>query len=128
MVDMFFYRDPEEVERQQQEEAQAKSQALGAVVEPQENLGPTVWDPTSAPQAGGINPGLVSQDGGAIDWSADTGAGGPTDWSAEQAPGSTWAGDQPTGNWAGGEQPAATNWAGGDQGGGGWGDTQDSTW
>ena len=61
MVDMFFYRDPEEVERQQQEEAQSKTQAL---IEPQDNIGPTVWDPTSAPQAGGINPGLVSQDGG----------------------------------------------------------------
>ena len=62
MVDMFFYRDPEEVERQQQEEAQSKSQAV--VVEQPENLGPAVWDPTSAPQAGGINPGLVAQEGG----------------------------------------------------------------
>ena len=62
MVDMFFYRDPEEVERQQQEEAQSKAQALG--VEEPDNLGPAVWDPTSAPQAGAINPGLVAQDGG----------------------------------------------------------------
>jgi hypothetical protein len=62
MVDMFFYRDPEEVERQQQEEAQSKAQAPG--IEPQENLGPTVWDTTSAPQVGGIDPGLVAQEGG----------------------------------------------------------------
>ena len=62
MVDMFFYRDPEEVERQQQEEAQSKAQNV--VVDEPEALGPSVWDPTSAPQAGGINPGLVSQDGG----------------------------------------------------------------
>lgn len=61
MVDMFFYRDPEEVERQQQEEAQSKSQPL---VEPADTIGPTVWESTSAPQAGGINPALVSQDGG----------------------------------------------------------------
>ena len=60
MVDMFFYRDPEEVERQQQEEVQAKSQAPG--IEP--DLGPTVWDSAPAPQAGGINPSLVAQDGG----------------------------------------------------------------
>jgi len=63
MVDMFFYRDPEEVERQQQEEAQSKAQAVAAIEEP-DNLGPAAWDPTSAPQAGGINPGLVAQDGG----------------------------------------------------------------
>ena len=62
MVDMFFYRDPEEVERQQQEEAQSKAQAL--VVEQPDNTGAAVWDPTSAPQAGAINPGLVAQDGG----------------------------------------------------------------
>ena len=62
MVDMFFYRDPEEVERQQQEEAQSKVPALG--VEAPTDLGPAVWDTTSAPQAGGINPGLVAQDGG----------------------------------------------------------------
>lgn len=62
MVDMFFYRDPEEVERQQQEEAQSKAQAV-AVEEP-DNLGPAAWDSTSAPQTGGINPGLVAQDGG----------------------------------------------------------------
>jgi len=62
MVDMFFYRDPEEVERQQQEEAQAKAQAVA--IEPADNLGAAVWDPTSAPQAGAINPGLVAQDGG----------------------------------------------------------------
>ena len=62
MVDMFFYRDPEEVERQQQEEAQSKAQAVA--IEAPDDLGPAVWDPTSAPQAGGINPGLVAQDGG----------------------------------------------------------------
>ena len=61
MVDMFFYRDPEEVEKQQQEEAQSKPQ-LGA--EQPDILGPASWDPTSAPQAGGINPALVAQEGG----------------------------------------------------------------
>lgn len=61
MVDMFFYRDPEEVEKQQQEEAAAKAQAVvGAEAEVSE------WDTTAAPTAGGINPALVSQEGGAL--------------------------------------------------------------
>ena len=62
MVDMFFYRDPEEVERQQQEEAQSKAQAVA--VEQPDDLTQAVWDPAPAPQAGAINPNLVAQDGG----------------------------------------------------------------
>jgi small subunit ribosomal protein SAe len=51
MVDMFFYRDPEEVEKQQQEEAQAKLAAQqGAEVEA---VAPTTeWDVPSGPAAG----------------------------------------------------------------------------
>lgn len=61
MVDMFFYRDPEEVEKQQQEEAQAKAAAAGAeVIEGQLNE----WDVTSAAQPGGINAALVAGEGG----------------------------------------------------------------
>jgi len=96
MVDMFFYRDPEEVERQQQEEAQSKAQAV-AVEEPGD-LGPPVWEPTPAAQPGAINPGLVAQDGGALDWSADTGAAGPTDWSADQGA-SGWGADAQDSVW-----------------------------
>ena len=113
MVDMFFYRDPEEVERQQQEEAQAKAQAPGIEAP---DLGPTSWETAPAPQPGAINPGLVAQDGGrcpfypftkpvlifligALDWSAETTGPGPTDWSAAADPGA-----------------------------GGWGDTQDTAW
>jgi small subunit ribosomal protein SAe len=60
MVDMFFYRDPEEVDKQQQEEAQAKAAAAGgdASVEPV-----TEWDVAPAPAVGGINPALAAQDG-----------------------------------------------------------------
>jgi small subunit ribosomal protein SAe len=57
MVDMFFYRDPEEVEKQQQEEAQAKTAAAG---ETDAAPGPTDWDVPSAPAAGGINPALAT--------------------------------------------------------------------
>ncbi|KAG6813288.1 structural constituent of ribosome [Tricholoma furcatifolium] len=78
MVDMFFYRDPEEVEKQQQEEASAKLAAQQSA----EGAAASEWDVTGAPQAGGINPALV-QDGGAIDWAAEPAAG--TDWSAEPA-------------------------------------------
>ena len=61
MVDMFFYRDPEEVEKQQQEEAAAKAAAAAGE---QAEAPITDWDVTSAPQAGGINPGLVAGEGG----------------------------------------------------------------
>jgi small subunit ribosomal protein SAe len=53
MVDMFFYRDPEEVEKEQQETAEAKT----------EDATFAKWDVGSAPQAGAINPGLVEASG-----------------------------------------------------------------
>jgi small subunit ribosomal protein SAe len=61
MVDMFFYRDPEEVEKQQQEEAAAKAAQHGG---DGEGAPVTDWDVSGAPQVGGINPALVAQDGG----------------------------------------------------------------
>jgi small subunit ribosomal protein SAe len=60
MVDMFFYRDPEEVEKQQAEEAAAKQTAVAEV---EAAPGMVEWDVTAAPQAGAINPTLA-QDGG----------------------------------------------------------------
>ncbi|KDR75054.1 hypothetical protein GALMADRAFT_268597 [Galerina marginata CBS 339.88] len=97
MVDMFFYRDPEEVEKQQQEEAQAKLAAQqGAEVEAPTGL--SEWDVTSGPQ-GGINPALAA---GTLDWSADPQPGN-TDWSAEPA----------TGGW-GAEAPVTSGTAGWD--------------
>jgi small subunit ribosomal protein SAe len=61
MVDMFFYRDPEEVEKQQQEEAAAKIAAVAGDVEAAPGL--PEWEVASGPQAGSINPALVAQDG-----------------------------------------------------------------
>lgn len=96
MVDMFFYRDPEEVEKQQQEDAAARATTQQG--EPEAPV--TEWDVGSAPH--GINPVLTQEGGksellslvllnisfnrlsGALDWAADTGAGG-TDWAAEPA-------------------------------------------
>lgn len=60
MVDMFFYRDPEEVEKQQKEEAEAKAAALQG---PEEPAQAAEWDVGGGAAAGAINPGLVS-DGG----------------------------------------------------------------
>jgi len=99
MVDMFFYRDPEEVEKQQKEEAEAKAAALAP---PEETPAPAEWDVGGAPAAGGINPGLVS-DGGALDWSADpTPGGGTTDWAAEPSAAGGWGADAPTTTGTGG--------------------------
>jgi len=96
MVDMFFYRDPEEVEKQQQEEAQAKLAAAAGdeVAQP----GTSEWEVSSGPQAGAINPTLVGE--GALDWSADA-ATGPTDWSAEPAAAGDggWGADNNAGGW-----------------------------
>jgi small subunit ribosomal protein SAe len=61
MVDMFFYRDPEEVEKQQQEEAQAKAAAAAGDAQPEPGV--TDWDVTAAPTAGGINPALAQEGG-----------------------------------------------------------------
>ncbi|KAJ6625387.1 40S ribosomal protein S0 [Mycena sp. CBHHK59/15] len=92
MVDMFFYRDPEEVEKQQKEEAEAKAAALQGA---DEGVGAaTEWDVGSGPQAGNINPGLVS-DGGALDWAADPTPGGATDWAAEPAAAGSWGAEPP---------------------------------
>jgi small subunit ribosomal protein SAe len=95
MVDMFFYRDPEEVEKQQQEELAAKMAAQqGAEAEAQ----PAEWDVSSAPQPGGIHPSLVADNNaGALDWSAEPTPGGAGDWSADAGGGGGWAADTNTG-------------------------------
>ncbi|KAJ7576799.1 40S ribosomal protein S0 [Mycena floridula] len=87
MVDMFFYRDPEEVERQQKEEEAAK---LALQQGPEDAQGgATEWDVGSGAQ-GNINPALV-QDGAGLDWSADPTSTGPTDWAAEPSAAGGWA-------------------------------------
>ncbi|KAF8644819.1 hypothetical protein AX16_008276 [Volvariella volvacea WC 439] len=92
MVDMFFYRDPEEVEKQQQEEAAKNAPVEGAA----DVGGVTDWDVSSAPQAGGINPALVG-DAGALDWAEPT--AGPSDWSAEPAGAGSWGADNTGTGW-----------------------------
>jgi len=83
MVDMFFYRDPEEVEKEAQEAAAAKA-LEGAAVE--ETPAVDTWDAT------GGGAGVTAATAGGLDWAADSGAAGG-EWSAEPA-GAT------TGDWA----------------------------
>jgi len=87
MVDMFFYRDPEEVEKQQQEEAAAKAAQQGGEVE---GAPTSEWD--VAHQGGSINPALT-QDGGALDWAADPAPGQASDWAAEPSATGGWGGE-----------------------------------
>lgn len=90
MVDMFFYRDPEEVEKEQQEAIAAKAAAAstiagqegGAEVGAVESLD---YDVAGSAPTGGINPALAANIPTAgdanIDWAADGQAG--QDWSAD---------------------------------------------
>jgi len=52
MVDMFFYRDPEEVEKQQQEEAAKATFVTNEEAPPR----PTEWEVAGGHQAGAVNP------------------------------------------------------------------------
>ncbi|KAJ3576750.1 hypothetical protein NP233_g214 [Leucocoprinus birnbaumii] len=87
MVDMFFYRDPEEVEKQQQEEAAAKAALVATEEAPAQ---PSEWDVGGGQAAGAINPAEAMN----LDWAAD-GAGATGDWAAEPAGTGNWAADPP---------------------------------
>lgn len=114
MVDMFFYRDPEELEREQADALAAKQAAAqgvagqegGAEVGAQDNLGFAVEGNAAT---GGLNPALAANipTGDNVDWSADGQAG--QDWAADGAP--SWEGAAPTAPAAGAAQPAASTWA-----------------
>jgi len=59
MVDMFFYRDPEEVEKQQQEDAAAKATTQPGEAEV---IQVTEWEVGGGPQ-GAIHPALTQEGG-----------------------------------------------------------------
>ncbi|PKI83439.1 structural constituent of ribosome [Malassezia vespertilionis] len=79
MVDMFFYRDPEEIEREQAEAALAKQNAaLNANNDGMEAIDYSV----EGAGAGGMNPAVaanIATGNEQVDWSADT----AQDWAAE---------------------------------------------
>jgi small subunit ribosomal protein SAe len=94
MVDMFFYRDPEEVEREQADALAAKQAAQGAAgQEGGAELGAQDYAVEGTAATGGLNPGLAANNstGEGVDWSAD----GQTvqDWAAESGP--SWDGAAP---------------------------------
>ncbi|KAF8348234.1 40S ribosomal protein S2 [Amanita rubescens] len=94
MVDMFFYRDPEEVEKQQQEDAAAKATTQPGEAEV---IQVTEWE-VGGGQQGAIHPALT-QEGGALDWSAEA-PGATTDWAAEPAGATGWDAEPVgTGGW-----------------------------
>ncbi|KAH7097960.1 40S ribosomal protein S2 [Auriculariales sp. MPI-PUGE-AT-0066] len=92
MVDMFFYRDPEEVEKEAQEAAAAKALEAGAAAET-EAAAPDSWDAT------GAGAGITAATAGGLDWAADTGAAAG-EWGAEPvgATAGEW-GAAPTEGW-----------------------------
>ncbi|KAE8232312.1 hypothetical protein CF326_g2651 [Tilletia indica] len=96
MVDMFFYRAPEEVEREQQEALAAKAagqQSAGQDGDAALAAGGDLDYSITDGAAGTLNPAVAASipTGGAnLDWSADGGAG--QDWSADAARGAEAAG------------------------------------
>lgn len=92
MVDMFFYRDPEEVEKQQAEEAEAKRLANA----PQDLSAPQDDNAEWSNEGGAVNP-----QSGALDWSADAAPAQAADWSAEpvsNAAGGDWGAEPAQGS------------------------------
>ncbi|KAM0789576.1 structural constituent of ribosome [Microbotryomycetes sp. NB124-2] len=92
MVDMFFYRNPEEVERDQEAAALAKAEAEAPAAEEQQAPAAADWEVSGA-QSGAVAAAATLPTAEGIDWAAET-----TDWAAEPA--------------ASGEQaaPAASGW------------------
>lgn len=90
MVDMFFYRDPDEVEKDQQEAA-TKDTAV-------EQQGTADWDVVGT---GGATGAVAAAQEGGLDWSAEPadGAAGGTDWAADTA-GASWGAGPEQSSWS----------------------------
>lgn len=80
MVDMFFYRDPEEVEKSEDAKVGATAEVQGA-----EGAAVAEWDPAAG--------GTTTVAAEAIDWAAEPAQGG--DWAAE--PAASWGDAAATG-------------------------------
>ena len=96
MVDMFFYRDPEEVEREQAEALLAKQNAASSVAHQEGGAVAGAQDfAVEGVGAGGVNPAVAANlpsSGEQIDWSADA----AQDWAADT--GANWEGAAPSQN------------------------------
>jgi len=107
MVDMFFYRDPEEIEREALEKAALASAEQGASVEiggPDAQQVGSDWEIANA-GAGGASAAA------AANLAAGSAGQAGQDWAADQGV-SDWAADAPVagGNAANTEAPAASGW------------------
>lgn len=98
MVDMFFYRDPEEVEREQADALAAKQAAAQGIAgqEGGAEVGAQDIAVEGVAATGGVNPSLAANipSNVNVDWSAEQGQ----DWAADAADGAT------------GAAPAASTW------------------
>ncbi|WFD32175.1 structural constituent of ribosome [Malassezia sp. CBS 17886] len=107
MVDLFFYRDPEEVEREQAE-AQLAKQAAASNAAHQEAAIEAIGDfAVEGTGAGGVNPSVAANlpaGGEQVDWSADA----AQDWAADT--GASWEGAAPAPPAAGSAPPATSSW------------------
>ena len=87
MPDLFFYRDPEEIEKEQAQSAAAQAQAQAGGDQWDQAAQP-VQDWAADPSAGGMPPQAAG------DWNQPAAQGG--DWGAQApAPGAEWGGLQP---------------------------------
>jgi len=83
LPDLFFYRDPDQVEADNAEKAAALVAGNAAVEGTVEGAVPSEWDATNAAEPAQF---AAEPTGQALDWSADNTAG---DWSADQ-PAQNW--------------------------------------
>jgi len=81
MVDMFFYRDPEEAEKEQVDGVGAVVVTGGSkeIVGAADDGFTVTYAPGAASAPGGVDPGLVGE--GGLDWDAEPGAA--VDWAAD---------------------------------------------
>ncbi|KAG8890260.1 structural constituent of ribosome [Tulasnella sp. 332] len=90
MVDMFFYRDPDEIDKELEETRLAKEAAAAA----EAPVGTTDWD-----VAGGATGAVGAAQAGGLDWSAEPAAEG-ADWAAEPTGAASWGDAAPaTASW-----------------------------
>lgn len=108
MVDMFFYRDPEEIEREQQEAIAAKAAAAAGVAgqEGGAELGATDNLDYDASAAGTLNPALAANiPTDNVDWAADDNVAswaadaGPREEAGAPAEGVAGSAQQPSSSW-----------------------------
>jgi len=89
MVDMFFYRDPEEIDKEQEDARLAKENAALAGTEA---LGQADWNVAGGEGAGTMLPGQT----GGLEWPAE-GEAAPADWAEQTAADTTWGAAEQSG-------------------------------